>query len=90
MAESIIKAQLKYKDSSLLTFNVTNYFGQVDLATNIGINKANIIAIQPIASSGWSTYVMNFVYDPSSGNINLNTNVATAPNIKARFRVLYI
>lgn len=79
----------KYTDSSILTFNVSNYAGNVNLASDINISPNRIVSIMPIASSGYGNYCPVFNYNVNTGLAYIFTNVATA-TIRVQFRVVYI
>ena len=89
MATGTIKSQMKYVDTAMLTFNVNNYVGNVDVATLLGIDKSRIISIMPIDAVGWSASAPAFAYYLPTGYIFCYTSIATA-TIKATFRVIYI
>ena len=89
MATGTIKSQMKYIDTALLTFNVNNYTGNVDVATLLGIDKSRIISITPIDAAGWAVAPPAFVYYLPTGYIFCYTSTATA-TIRVAFRVIYI
>lgn len=81
---------VKYVDSSSLTFNVTNYSANANLAAAVNIASDRIVGIMTIDEAAWGAASKSYLYVPSTGYVYARATSQTISGATAKFRVLYI
>lgn len=80
----------KYVYTSTFTGNVSNYYVQFNVASDIGISANRIKSLTIMTTAGWAGTLMAVEYNPNNGVATCRSSSASVSNIQISFSVGYV